>query len=367
VSRMGNERVLLIGPLPPPLGGDTVSTGYVLESGYWGEAGIDVISLDTSPRRGVRLPDESLSIGDIARALKIVSKSLLKMPGVGAVLLWANSRFICTVGLFLILEALILRKPVIVKIFGAYMAERIRGLPGPWRAVVLSVLGRTDCIMPQTERMAAELVDDIGIPGALVVCFPNFIVERDTKPREPGATVSGRCVFVGQVKREKGVFDIIDAIGGDDRFGCDFYGEIAVGDREEFLGAISDHDNLEYGGVVDPVEVRGIIAGYDVLLLPSYHAGEGQPAVVLEAFAARVPVVASEWKSIPDLVEDGVRGLLVPVRAPEAIREALSRLLAEPSLYTAIAENAFGYVGSLTEEAVVKGILIEKVREVIAS
>ncbi len=63
----------------------------------------------------------------------------------------------------------------------------------------------------------------------------------------------------------------------------------------------------------------------DVVVLPSYT--EGLPNVALEASAAGVPIVATAVGGTPEVVKDGVTGLLVPSGRPSAMAEALNRLL----------------------------------------
>ncbi len=65
-----------------------------------------------------------------------------------------------------------------------------------------------------------------------------------------------------------------------------------------------------------------ILAVSDVFLLPSYW--EGCPASILEAMAARVPVVATKVGGIPEIVEAHKTGLLIPPRDPDAICEAVT-------------------------------------------
>lgn len=90
---------------------------------------------------------------------------------------------------------------------------------------------------------------------------------------------------------------------------------VAAGLRERthFLGYRSD--------------IPVILAASDVLLLPSLQ--EGLPRSVLEAMSMGVPVIASRIRGVTDLLDDGA-GVLVPVRAPEAITAALRQVLAEP-------------------------------------
>lgn len=65
---------------------------------------------------------------------------------------------------------------------------------------------------------------------------------------------------------------------------------------------------------------------FDLMVLPSYT--EGMPNVVLEAFAAGVPVVATAVGGTPEVVEDGVSGYLVPAGDAETMAERISQALA---------------------------------------
>lgn len=77
-------------------------------------------------------------------------------------------------------------------------------------------------------------------------------------------------------------------------------------------------------------DVPALLADADVFVLSS--TSEGMPLTVLEAMAAGLPVVASAVGGLPELVEDGVTGLLVPPRDPEALADVLRRLLADADL-----------------------------------
>jgi glycosyltransferase involved in cell wall biosynthesis len=83
--------------------------------------------------------------------------------------------------------------------------------------------------------------------------------------------------------------------------------------------------NVEFAGEVPHERVPDILARLDVFVMPSTYEGFGVAA--LEAQATEVPVVASGVYGIPDVVEDGVTGILVPPRDVHAIAGALISLV----------------------------------------
>ena len=77
-------------------------------------------------------------------------------------------------------------------------------------------------------------------------------------------------------------------------------------------------------------EARRLMPAMDVLAVPSRY--EGQSISILEAMACARPVVAADVGGIPEVVVDGVTGLLVPAENPEALARALVRLLKDSAL-----------------------------------
>lgn len=363
-SRNKKKSALLIGPLPPPIGGDTVSTLVLSESRYWAESNIAVSQINTSAGNRVRLYEERLSAGDVLRGIRILMKVCVKLPSTGAALLWANSRFLLTAGLGIILLCRLFRKPLIVKLIGTSLVQRMGECGRSRMKFSVSILNKVTYLLAETNAFMDWLVNEAGLSADRVVWVPNLLPDGTFRESYTIKHFTGNCIFVGQVKREKGIFDIVEALRGRSDLRCDFYGQLVDRDRELFLGKVTELDNVRYEGVIEPGAVSDVISRYDALLLPTYHGGEGYPAVILEAFAAGVPVVTTEWRSIPEIVEDGVRGILVPIRSPEKVREAIDRLLADQNLYESIAHNAFEYVKSFSEREVIRNTIITMIEDI---
>jgi glycosyltransferase involved in cell wall biosynthesis len=77
-------------------------------------------------------------------------------------------------------------------------------------------------------------------------------------------------------------------------------------------------------------DVPAVLAAVDVAVLSSDY--EGSPLSVMEYMAAAKPVVSTRVGGVPELVKEDVHGLLVEPRDPEALAEAVTRLLRDPAL-----------------------------------
>ncbi len=117
--------------------------------------------------------------------------------------------------------------------------------------------------------------------------------------------------------------------------GEDCAGDRCVGTRGARPGA-----QVLFTGLRD--DVPAVTAALDVAVLPSYR--EAQGLALLEAMALSRPVVATNVGGVPEMVEDGVTGLLVPPRDPVALGEAIARLLTNHPLADVLARAGHDFV-----------------------
>lgn len=107
---------------------------------------------------------------------------------------------------------------------------------------------------------------------------------------------------------------------------------VGEGSRREALEALAHElgvaERVVFTGRRD--DVPAVTAALDVAVLPSYR--EAQGLTILEAMALSRPIVASNVGGIPEMVEDGITGLLVPAHDPDALGAAIVRLLRDHPL-----------------------------------
>ncbi|MDH5741892.1 MAG: glycosyltransferase family 4 protein, partial [Nitrospira sp.] len=108
---------------------------------------------------------------------------------------------------------------------------------------------------------------------------------------------------------------------------CLFVGE---GECREALRSLARKKGVAYACrfVGSQNNVGDWYAAADVVVLPSLS--EGLPFVLLEAMAMARPVVASSVNGVPEIIQDGLNGLLIPPRNPQALEEAIRSLLRNP-------------------------------------
>jgi glycosyltransferase involved in cell wall biosynthesis len=112
---------------------------------------------------------------------------------------------------------------------------------------------------------------------------------------------------------------------------------VGEGSRLDALHQIAREQGIErhviFTGRRD--DIPAVTAAFDIAVLPSYR--EAQGLTILEAMALSRPVVASAVGGIPEMIEDGVTGLLVPPHDPPALAAAIVRLLRDHQLADMVA------------------------------
>jgi glycosyltransferase involved in cell wall biosynthesis len=190
----------------------------------------------------------------------------------------------------------------------------------------------------QNEQQRDEFVQRGWVSSSEAVLIRGAGVDTERFALSPRNDVAQPTVmFASRMLKAKGILDFISAIrllrarGVDARY-------VLVGDadpdnpgslQESELEAWRDEGLVEYWGRCE--DMPQAFAQADIVALPTYYP-EGVPKVLIEAAACGLPIVTTPIPGCRDLVTDGVNGLIVPIKNPLALADALERLIRDREL-----------------------------------
>jgi glycosyltransferase involved in cell wall biosynthesis len=321
-------RVLLIGSLPPPIGGTSVSFRQLADE-LAREPGLLIEVVDTM-RHGGRG-----ALATIAWAARTALGCLSAIRRADVVTFHASTPGTAWVAPVLLAACRAFRRPFLLREFGGSLDAEYQELPILARRGV-ALAFRADRVLLQTQALVHYFAGEF--PNACLTWYANSrpLAEGtggpDLAPRD-----GARFVFVGHVKASKGLREILAAADRLPDCRVDVYGPFHDGFSERDLAG---HPRVRYRGELPPPAVVSTLRRYTALLLPTWHFGEGYPGVILEAYAAGRPVIASRWRAIPEIVEDGVSGLLVEPHSADDLLRAMRELATDRAKVARLAEGA---------------------------
>jgi glycosyltransferase involved in cell wall biosynthesis len=147
-------------------------------------------------------------------------------------------------------------------------------------------------------------------------------------------------IYMGVLRRDKGINDLLEAAALLKARGLDFRlicaGEfVSPAYRMEVEQLLRDHklrDDVTFPGILRDEDKFRVLNDTDIFVYPTFADFESFGRVVVEAMMFELPVVASRWRGVQEVVQDGITGILVEPRNPGALADALARLLKDSML-----------------------------------
>lgn len=234
--------------------------------------------------------------------------------------------------------------PVVLHHHGAEFEEWYAARSPRTQRLIGSILTEADVNIVLSPRLIPMITSKA--PGARVEAVYNAVA---TLPANPYSTRAREVLFLGRLGHRKGTFDLLEAIARldaslppDIRFNlCGDGDEAAVRTRIAELGIAS---RISHIGWTDGPLKEEILSRTMLNVLPSYN--EGLPMTILETMARGIPNISTPVASIPEVITDGVTGLLVPPGDIAALSAAISRLALDPDGRMAISRASHSLIAS---------------------
>lgn len=301
--------VLMIGPLPPPLGGQSILVSNILDSALASRFRYLVLNVShDSPGMFKRI---ALTVFFAVRLSFILltqpSIRLLHIHTSAGVAFFEKSLFSALGKLF--------RKRVILHIHGGKFRSFWGEAGGRKKSMIRKLLNLNDALIVLGDAWKAFYENEVKCHCKVAVMANAIKVRRIMPPAGNDELVT--FLYVGHLKREKGVLDLLEALrslpepfrhtirlklmgGGDtqdnERTVKAAYAKAGLS-CVEFLGPLAGDEKWRQFGTAD------------VFVLPSHS--EDMPITILEAMGLGLPVIATDVGGISTMVQDGVNGYLV--------------------------------------------------------
>jgi len=322
-------KILLIGPLPPPVGGARVLFKQLVNDlECMEDINIDVIDIPNHDFRSLK------SLFDF---VKVLGQVLWSIPSNDVVSLHATISQLVLLGPIVWAESKLFGKKSVLRKFGGVFDKKFSNYPSTFKWFLKKTALNMDLLLFESKSMVAFFRDILLSHD--VEWYPNnrpLPDDWEILSRKAESGCAKKFVFVGHVKPTKGVIDIKTAAEAlEETIVIDVYGPLRDGlSSEDFADS-----KVNYCGELHPDVVWKTLRLYDVLLLPTYHIGEGYPGVILEAYCNGLPVIASAWNAIPEIVDED-SGILVEPRNVEALRDAMQLLMDDQNRYGRLRQGA---------------------------
>ena len=176
----------------------------------------------------------------------------------------------------------------------------------------------------------------------VISVIPNGIPEPDIvkKLHRSSTQHAPEILFCGMVSEEKGVGILLEACAHLKTKGIHFRSTI-VGRAVSEADQIFFNKFIQFNQMEEIVQLTGPLHGdekwkaysrADVFCFPTFYSAETFPVVAIEAMMFSLPVVATNWRGLPDIVVDGETGFLFPPKDAQSIAERLEHLISDPDL-----------------------------------
>ena len=321
-------KVLLIGPLPDPVTGNSIANSVVLKYLPRHSPNYQIDAINTS------FPEfnEDIGVFSLKKMLfylknwlyiyKIISVDTIYMtPG--------QTLFGVLKGAPFVILGALMKKNIIVHIHGNHLKQEYDKLTGTKQQLFKKILSLSNKGIVLANSLKYNLTPFLSADKIFVVSnfVEDFLFEKNTSEYFESDRL--KVLYLGNLMTQKGVFDLLKALYILSKKGVAFECTIAGNMDPSIRTEIESYfdklgGKINYLGVVSGSIKREVLIKSNVFVLPSYN--EGIPLSMLEAMASGNIIVSTRLPGIKDFFEDGINGFYVEKQNSESIADTLENI-----------------------------------------
>lgn len=317
------NRILLIGPLPPPNGGARVSFKLFMDHlKQTGRATIHHFDLPVRRNRGRNPPGGTDHIRTMGQTFKI----LAQLPFMNRVILFGSNNFALSYGLVVIVYGKIWKKRPVIRFFGGHPLHSLQKIPGPAAKVVLALIGCADKIIVQTRYGADRFPSHLKPKIRIVPGYRDMPVPRASgKKNQSGGGL--KILYTGRIHPDKGIDILLESFSRlyrltDGKVEWHVYGAGAP----DITRRLASRPGITYHGNVGHETLLTEIPLYDLFVFPTHYDLEGHPGSLIEALMAGIPAVVSDHPCVREIIQHQYNGLILKKNDSSELCRALLEL-----------------------------------------
>ena len=308
-NKLKKANILLIGPLPNlplhKIGGARVSFKFL----------IDHLKKIHWPFQVINTKPFEKGWKTILNPFYILIHLLSKMRNCDVIFLNVSQGGTKKLAPIVYLFCRLFHKKMVFRPFGGGLKEDYQNYTAFQNWIFHKTVLKADLIFLQTQ----ELMSFFKELGGNIQQFPTSRTEPDPGLLQREKTFNKRFVYIGHIKPSKGIDHLLEAQSQlDDSYTLHMYGPLF-----KAYETLPQKKNTPYQGLLDKDEVLDKLRKYNVLILPTFFKGEGYPGSIIEAYSLGIPVIATNWKAIPEIVQDGKTGRLIQVHSTSDLVKAI--------------------------------------------
>lgn len=339
-------RILISGTLPPPIGGIGIYFQSLLSSSLPVKVNLQFVQTSTNNRELAQ--SGRATIANVLFALKDCTRFFRAVIAHRPQICHITTAF----GLSFIKHSVCVG---IARIFGSYVLLNprcsIRALYFEksiwWQWYFRQVIRLTNGVIGLSSewKQVSQLVPDTTVyflQNAInITPFLHIAQDRFENPRQDGDV---NILYLGYLGQAKGSMDLLETAQLIDPEGTNIYFNLVGGELR--LGALDHlHQGIVKANLGQTVRLHPPVTGEekmdcfrnaDIFVFPSYT--EGLPIAVIEAMASGLPIVASNVGGLPDMVREGVNGLMVDPGRPDQLAAALLKVIKDKKIRQSMGE-----------------------------